>query len=267
MLQLNLLPDVKKELLHAKMQRNLVISVCIFVSIAAGVVVLVLGGVMGGQAIQKNLLTDSIKKSQQEIAKKQADSQLNEYLTIQNQLSQIDSFKAQQMSYSRLFDYLKKLNPAEPNNIELDSVKVLSASTAGSSSTTSGNTVNIELKGGMANYQAFNVFKTTLKLTELVYSSGENGNVQTVPFCSIVSEKTSLSGGVDKGNDIDFTIEIACDQAAFDPNNRGASKESTMPELKIPNETTSDSDRNAPKDIFNADADPDSDAAKQEEAQ
>ncbi len=241
MIQLNLLPDIKKQLLHAQMQRNLVISVCIIITIVAGSVILLLGGIMGGQALQKNNLTQSIEDSKTAIAKKQSDSQLDQYLTVQNQLSKISSLKSQQLNYSRVFDYLRQLNPAAPNSVSLGSVKITAPGSSSSTGTTESTGVTIELQGETANYSSLNVFKSTLSLATFSYAPKEGANVETKPlFVSVTVASSSLTN--DK---LSFSIIAVFDTAVF-------SSDSVDIKLDIPNETTSDSDRNSPSNIFSS---------------
>ncbi|HMQ09185.1 MAG TPA: hypothetical protein PKC42_02235 [Candidatus Nanoperiomorbaceae bacterium] len=243
MIQLNLLPDVKKQLLHAQMQRNLVISICIIITIVAGSVILILGGIMGGQAIQKSNLTQSIADSQDAITKKQSDSQLDEYLTVQNQLSKISSLKNQQLDYSRVFDYLKQLNPAAPNSVSLSSVKLAAPGVSSDASTTESTGVTVEMQGETTNYSSLNVFKSTLSLAKFSYAPKKGANIETKSlFSSVTVTSSALTD--DK---LSFSIIAVFDVAVF-------SSDSVDIKLDIPNETTSDSDRNSPSNIFSSES-------------
>ena len=243
MIQLNLLPDVKKQLLHAQMQRNLVISICIIITIVAGSVILILGGIMGGQAIQKSNLTQSIADSQDAITKKQSDSQLDEYLTVQNQLSKISSLKNQQLDYSRVFDYLKQLNPAAPNSVSLSSVKLAAPGVSSDASTTESTGVTVEMQGETTNYSSLNVFKITLSLAKFSYAPKKGANIETKSlFSSVTVTSSALTD--DK---LSFSIIAVFDVAVF-------SSDSVDIKLDIPNETTSDSDRNSPSNIFSSES-------------
>ncbi len=243
MIQLNLLPDVKKQLLHSQMQRNLVISICIIITIVAGSVILILGGIMGGQAIQKSNLTQSIADSQDAITKKQSDSQLDEYLTVQNQLSKISSLKNQQLDYSRVFDYLKQLNPAAPNSVSLSSVKLAAPGVSSDASTTESTGVTVEMQGETTNYSSLNVFKSTLSLAKFSYAPKKGANIETKSlFSSVTVTSSALTD--DK---LSFSIIAVFDVAVF-------SSDSVDIKLDIPNETTSDSDRNSPSNIFSSES-------------
>jgi len=256
MLQVNLLPDVKKEFIKAQHQRNLVMTVC-FLSggVAIGIVV-VLGLIMGGQQLQKGILLGNIDRDKATIQKNQDEKQLNEYLTIQNQLSQLDNLKESQAIYSRLFDFLRQLNPAEPNNIELNSVRMTSSSGEGGS---------IELRGTTANFASLDVFKTTLTFATITYTDvkgeyGKPGDSVTIPlFTAVVVSQAGLAQ-VGDGSRVSFAITVTYDAAAFDRNNfdkNGPDDEDNADEnnrnvtLKIPSKTTSDADRNAPQNVFN----------------
>jgi hypothetical protein len=119
MLQLNLLPDVKKELLHAKRMRNLVMTVCIFVSIGAGAVVVVMALWLGILAVNKDRMSKEVDKNiaivQGEMREKETTSEdgetvknlgLGDYLSVQNDLTQINAIKETQPQLSRLMGYL-----------------------------------------------------------------------------------------------------------------------------------------------------------------
>lgn len=245
MAQINLLPDVKKDLLKAQRQRNFVMSICLFVSIGAGAIVLILAGILGGQAIQKGILNGSIDENAKKISQKQSDAQLDEYLTLKNQLSQITQLKDSQLVYSRLFDYMRELNPAAPNSVSLSSVKLTGPGSALASETTSNKeTVSVELQGVTTDYPGLAVFETTLSLAKLSFAAGQGADVKTE---SLFSSVTTKSSSLSKSNELSFTIVVEFNKAAFDPN-------SVNIKLDIPNETTSDADRNTPKDVFDNNA-------------
>ena len=249
MLQVNLLPDVKKEFIKAKRQRNLVMTVCIMASLGAGAVVVVLGVIMGGQQIHKNILMGNVDRDKQTIQNAQENKQLNEYLTVQNQLSQIDSLKESQPILSRLFDYIQELNPADPNGVELSSVRMTAGGNTAAADTTTGAAAEsggtIELNGLTANFASLNVYKTTLQRTEITYSDGEDGDsVTELLFTSVTVNEAGLSQAGGGGDQVSFRITVSYNAAAFNQNSMDVT-------LKIPQETTSDAVVNAPRNVFN----------------
>jgi hypothetical protein len=89
MIQINLVPDVKQELLRAQTQRNFIISIAVLLSIGAGIVILLVAGyVYGAQTL---LMATSNKSIDTEYAKLSAVKDLDKMLTIQNQLGQVSS--------------------------------------------------------------------------------------------------------------------------------------------------------------------------------
>ena len=82
MIEINLIPDVKQELLKAQRIRNVVISSSILVSIiAAGVVVLLLVYMFGVQSVRNSLLDSQIKDKYATLSKV---DDLSKIITIQN---------------------------------------------------------------------------------------------------------------------------------------------------------------------------------------
>lgn len=246
MVQLNLLPDVKKEFLQAQRMRNTVISISIFVSIVFVGILVILGVLMGGQAIQKNLVTNDIKEN---AAKVQDTPQLNEYLTVQNQLSQIGALKDAQPIYSRLFDYLQQLNPASPNNVELNSVKILGTAGATTSTATSTDVVasagstSVQLDGSIRDFAALAVFKTTLQSATISYTDADGEEVtDELLFTTVSVRDASISRSSEEGR-VSFTIDLVFNAEAFASN-------ITEVLIDVPNKTTSDADRNSPQDVF-----------------
>jgi len=217
MIQLNLLPDVKKEFLHAQRLRNLVVSVCIFITIAAGATVAILGGVMGGQAIQKNMLTNSIEENFQKIASKQENDNLNDYLTVQNQLSKIDELKASQSIYSRLFSlpdnnpgFLQQLNPRSPNNVSLNSVQI------GGAGSEVGNLNAMTISGTTATFATLDNFRNVLSAAKIRYSEGPDSEVKPPEslFESVEVTESALSQDANSGG-VSFTIVVVFNPMAF----------------------------------------------------
>lgn len=160
MIQINLVPDVKQELLRAQRQRSMVISVAILVSIAAVALVVVLAMyTYGVQAIRDNLSDNSIKSEAEKLASVE---DLSNTLTIQNQLSLLSGMHAEKQITSRLFDILGEIDPPAPNNITIANVNLSIESS----------TVSIEgyAPGGFA---ALEVFKKTVEATNVDYRSAD----------------------------------------------------------------------------------------------
>lgn len=213
MIQLNLLPDIKKEYLRAQRIRNLVVSVSIIVAIASGAVVLVLSGILGGQAIQKNVLNGSIEDNYGKINNAKENDNLNNYLTIQNQLGNINELKAEQPTYSRLLDYLRQLIPDQQDfTVSLSSVSVDGA----------GNTITIS--GTTPTFKSLAVYENILSTVRFSYSVAPQDNnsadnpVETERLFASVIAQGSLSQDESSGARVNFTIDLVYNPLAFDTN-------------------------------------------------
>src|SRR6476620_5874995 len=119
MIEVNLIPDVKQELISARRTRSMVVSISIIaMSISGGGVVLLSLYVFPGQGLRGKLADDSITN---EYAELQKTKDLANMLTIQNQLTKISETHANKLVTSRLFDVLSVIVPAAPNNVSLTS--------------------------------------------------------------------------------------------------------------------------------------------------
>lgn len=275
MISINLLPDVKKELLRIRRERNLVVSISILAVGGSIAALVVLGGILGGLNIAKVVMESGINKNKATINSAIEDKQLNEYLTIQNQLAQIDGLKDEQLVYSRIMDYLVALNPASPNNAELSTVSL----------EMSDGSVAATLEGKTQNFEALNVYKTTLASAELVYeektedddedtsesddssdnsstgdtdSSSETGTNDDSTTDNTNAKREKLFSEVqvteqgysnDADGGVTFTMSVVFGENAF-----SSTIDDDSIRVEIPKETTSDGDRNAPKTEDDEDA-------------
>ena len=268
MISINLLPDVKKELLRIRRERNLVVSISILAVGGSIAALVVLGGILGGLNIAKVVMENGINKNKATINSAIEDKQLNEYLTIQNQLAQIDGLKDRQLVYSRIMDYLVELNPASPNNVSLSTVDLEMSDAA----------VSATIEGVVDNFEALNVYQNTLLSAELVYeekteddggdiSEGDDSNDSSATddtdttnelgtnddsttdntnakreklFSEVAVTDSGYSNNADGG--VSFTISVVFSENAF---SQAIDDDSIR--IEIPKETTSDGDRNAPK--------------------
>lgn len=267
MISLNLLPDVKKDLLKVRRERNLVMMVSIVAVIGSlavlGLLFLWMGALTGLKMLDENKINDA--KAKIETAKE--DEQLDKYLTIQNQLAQIDGLKGGQLIHSRLMDFLVQLNPAEPNNVFLRSVR-LTADGEGESAD-----LSVEIEGTTGNFASLDVYKNTLISAKLIYEDKPEVEVESTDTsesdesssdaessnnedASSSSESTAVAEAASEmlfnevsvvdsnlsSDGVNFSISAIFNTTAFSPN-------ITNIKIEIPKEITSDGDRNAP--LFN----------------
>jgi Tfp pilus assembly protein PilN len=198
MITLNLLPEVKKEFLRSQKARAKTITISILVSVASlGVLTMLAVYVYGGQLVIMNLQNGDIAKKSNQL---KSIKDIDKYLTIQNQLSQISSLHEQKSIMSRVLSFLPALNPAAPRSVSLTSLDVDAP------------TNRITIKGTTASYEALTTFRDTLAGANVNFSlSGEAVTRQLFSEVSIDSGVFSASDG----SKVLFTMTLTYDKDAM----------------------------------------------------
>ena len=183
MIEINLLPNVKRELLKTRAMRNRVISISFLVggaSIAAVVVLaLILGSQIAAEAVQNGVIKDRNDKLM-------AVEDLNKVVTIQHQLTKINEQHSRKKLNSRIFDVVTAVNPVPPNNVSFSDIKVNPESKT------------ITLEGSAVNgYSALETLKKTILNTKVQTTDG------------------------DKSSEISLTKEIKDGDTSFGENSEG----------------------------------------------
>jgi Tfp pilus assembly protein PilN len=179
MIEINLVPDVKQELIKAQRVRVSVISIAILTGlIAAGVVVLLAIWVFGVQTARSVILDNTIQSESETLASVE---DVNTTLTIQNQLSKISEMHNNKTITSRIFDVLTAINPSEPNNVAITNLSLDIATS----------TIMIEAQAANG-YPALEAFKKTIAATTLRYN--QDGEQFSVPLASNVSDSERSYG-------------------------------------------------------------------------
>lgn len=196
MIQINLIPDIKKEYLRARRMRDLTISVSILVGLAAGGLVVAMVLFLGTQALRESLADNAIKD---EYAKLEQIEGLSEMVTIQNQLSLISSQHESSTRDSRLFSVLQTINPPRPNDVRFSSVQLIPE------------TDTLELQGtAAAGYPAVEELVKTISSVNIRYDDegAENGRGETPLAQEVIIGDTSY--GVDGENEriLRFSVKV-----------------------------------------------------------
>ncbi len=162
MIEINLLPNVKRELLKTRVMRNRVISISFLVggaSIAAVVVLaLILGSQIAAEAVQNGVIKDRNDKLM-------AVEDLNKVVTIQHQLTKINEQHSGKKLNSRIFDVVTAVNPVAPNNVSFSDIKVNPGSKT------------ITLEGSAVNgYSALETLKKTILNTKIQTTDGDKSS-------------------------------------------------------------------------------------------
>lgn len=201
MIEINLVPDVKQELIKAQRVRAGVISMSILIGIGAVGVVVVLALWVFGVQTARSAISDGIIKSESQKLSSVPD--ISKTLTIQNQLAKLATMHDQKHIDSRIFDILTTINPPEPNTIAITSLVMDSEA----------NTIKIEAQA-KAGYSALEVFKKTIAATKFQFT--QDNQEQSVPLASEMSDSDRSYGEDATGTTVlRFTLTFTYPQELF----------------------------------------------------
>jgi len=214
--QFNLLPDIKMTYVKAQRSKNLVVSVAFIVSAAAIALFVIL--FFSVNVVQKKQLSDADKDIARFTAELKAIPNVEEALTIQNQLTSLSTLHQSKHVASRIFTYLPQVTPA---NVTISSLTI----------DFSTGIINIE---GTADSQvSVNTFIDTMKFT--TYKLGETDSGKEA-FPSV----TESSFGINSGN-VSYGLTVTYDTALFANDLLDADGKAQIPTLVVPKLTTTHS--------------------------
>lgn len=180
MIEINLIPDVKQELLKAQRTRLAVISGSIIASlVAGGVVALLLIYIFAVQAIRDNILNGQITNNASQFLQTE---DLSKMLTIQNQLTKISSLNQEKNIDSRLFDLLSAVTPTGANKVSFSNVAIDSE------------TSTIRVEGQTTSYESLEVFKKTLAGAVIQYTEKDATEPTITEVASNISTNEASYG-------------------------------------------------------------------------
>jgi hypothetical protein len=204
MIEINLIPDVKQELLKAQSIRARVITGSIFIGVASVAIITMLAiYVFTVQAVRSGLADTAIKQGSDKLT---AVTDLSKTLTMQNQLTKISALNSSKGIDSRIFDVLAAIVPPAPNAIQISDLTVDSS------------TGLVTVDGQAANsYAAVEVFKKTIEGATLKYTD-ENNTAQEVVLASDISTSNTSYGEDTSGAKVlRFTLSFTYAQELFSP--------------------------------------------------
>jgi len=231
MIEINLVPDIKQELLRAQSIRAKVIAGSIFIGVASiAVVVLLVIYVFTVQTIRSGLADASIKQGNDKLM---AVTDLTKTLTIQNQLTKISDLNSSKKVNSRIFDLLNAVIPPVPNDILVSNLAIDSSSSL------------ITIDGQATNsYAAVEVFKKTIEGATLKYTD-DNGKSQAITLASQISTSdTSYGEDATGAKVLRFTLSFVYAAELFAPSSKNISIAITI------DGNVTDSFLGVPKSIF-----------------
>ena len=206
MIEINLLPNVKRELLKTRAMRNRVISISFLVggaSIAAVVVLaLILGSQIAAEAVQSGVIKDRNDKLM-------AVEDLNKVVTIQHQLTKINEQHSGKKINSRVFDVVTAVNPVAPNNVSFSDIKVNPESKT------------ITLEGSAVNgYSALETLKKTILNTKVQTTDGDKSSEVSLTK-EIKDGDTSFGENSEGKKVLQFSFSFEYAEELLEPANNG----------------------------------------------
>lgn len=202
MIEINLIPDVKQELLKAERVRSLVISFSIVAGLAAlGVVALLAVYVFGVQTVRSALSDEAIKSGSAQLA---GVEDLSKVLTIQNQLSKIDELNSQKKIDSRVFEMLDAVIPPPPNSVQISTLAIDAEEST------------ITLEGQTPSYDSLEVFKKTVDGAVMTYTVEEQP-AETKLATDISTSDVSFGEDSGGAKVLRFTLTFVYPDELFSP--------------------------------------------------
>lgn len=203
MIEINLIPDVKLELLKARRQRKMVISASIIASIGAAAAVVLLMTYAFGVQTALDALADSDIKKESTALKNVKD--LSKTLTIQSQLDQIATSQSEKNVTSRLFDIISVTVPEGKNAVTIKRLAFDSSEKV------------IEIEAEASNgYEALEVFKKTIAQTNYRFDTEEKKG-QSVKISNAISDGERRYSEDQQGRQVlRFTISFEYSDELFD---------------------------------------------------
>lgn len=178
--EINLVPDIKAEMIKALKLRNLIFFICIIVSVASVSATVIVGLIAGGQ----QLAIDSKKETLDLLsAKLNSYSDLKDFLTIKDQLGNLSTLSSNQKVLSRTFNVLSALLPQGDDTITISELDVDLSSEA---PTLAFDAQADAGKEPFIDYNVLDSFKKSMQYMRYDYGRYVDKNNNTIPaYCMI----------------------------------------------------------------------------------
>ncbi len=180
--EINLVPDIKTEMIKALKLRNLIFFVCIITAIASVVVTAIFGLIAGGQ----NLSLDGKKTTLASLSNKlNSYSDLSDFLTIKDQLGNLSTISSNKKVLSRTFNILATLLPTGADTITISELNV---NLTGEQPTFSFDAQANAGREPFIDYNVLDSFKKSMKYMRYDYGNYVDKNGEIIPaYCMIES--------------------------------------------------------------------------------
>lgn len=174
--EINLVPQVKAEMIKAQKMRNIVLFICILVSSIAIGGVVILFGIKSGQDIAMASQDGRLKEMSQKL---NGYNELNNLITIQGQLEGVDEIISHKTVVSRIFGALGVMLPQGADSVVLSELSVNLET----------NVVRMDGQADahydpLIDYRVLESFKKGVALTKYDYGNYVDAEGQTIPtYC------------------------------------------------------------------------------------
>ena len=180
--EINLVPDIKAEMIKTLKLRNFIFFLCIVVAIGSIGATVLTGLIMGGQQIaltSKQATIDNLSN------KLNSYSDLNDFLTIKDQLDDISTLTENKQVLSRTFNILSALLPTGADTITISEINVKLSDNEPTF------TFDAQANAGTEPYIDYNVldsFKKSMQYLRYDYGNYVDEEGNTIPaYCMIES--------------------------------------------------------------------------------
>ncbi len=178
--EINLVPDVKDEMIKALKLRNFILFVCIIVAAASVGITVIFGITMGIQQLARDGKNQEIKNLSEKLS---SYKELNKTLTIKNQVENISSLTSEKRMFTRTFSLLSAILPSGADTIKISELNIDFADGQA--------TLNLEAQAnaGKEPYIDYNVldsFKKSMQFMHYDYGNYVDKDGNAIPsYCMI----------------------------------------------------------------------------------
>ena len=176
--EINLVPEIKTQMIKTLKLRNLICFICIIVAAASIGMVAICGAIVGGQYIAMASQKAKIDEMSEKLSQY---SNLGEFLTIQGQLNGISTIDDERQVLSRVFNVLDSMVPRGSDKVEISELNIdLQTSTI---------SMDAQADAGqdpLIDYRVLESFKKGVGLTKYDYGRYVDEGGEEIPTICIV---------------------------------------------------------------------------------
>ena len=178
--EINLVPDIKNEMIKTLKLRNFIFFLCIIVAAGSITMALIFGSIAGGQSIALSNRDETLKLASTKV---NGYDDLNDFLTIQNQLEQLSNISDNKRVLSRTFNILSSLIPVGSDTIKISELNI----------NLDNNTWNFDAQANAGSdnidYRVLNAFEKSMEFMRYDYGRYVDVNGDEIPtYCIIEND-------------------------------------------------------------------------------